>query len=167
MCQEFEYKPLAEPDCIRLIELKPSLDHSAEVRCSLIHMSLSSSDFRDIFSHYTVLSYVWGSPQRVETIWIDERPLKITSSLFSALRDLRDDTRPFYLWADGVCINQKDDKEKGVQVQLMGRIYEKALSTIIYLGPSSPDSIECQCILSIRQGHNSIDADALSSILKK
>jgi Heterokaryon incompatibility protein (HET) len=120
MSQEFKYNPLKKPDSIRLIGLKPSPDHNADVRCSLIHTTLSSGDLRDIFDHYTALSYVWGSPEKVETIWVDERPLKITFNLFSALRDLRDETRPFFLWADGICINQTDDKEKGVQVQLMG-----------------------------------------------
>jgi hypothetical protein len=112
MSQEYEYQPLKKPDSIRLIEVKPSLDHTAEVWCSLIHTSLSSGNIKDVLSHYTALSYVWGPPQKVETIWIDERPLKITANLFSALRDLRDDTRPFFLWADGICINQEDDQEK-------------------------------------------------------
>jgi hypothetical protein len=166
MSQEFEYKSLTEPDSIRLIELKPSLDHSAQVLCSLIYTTLSSDNLRDVFSHYIALSYVWGSPQNLETIWIDERPFKITTSLFSALRDLRDNTRPFFLWADGICISQSDDTEKSMQVQLMGRIYAEASNTIIYLGPGDPDSKECRCILSIRQGQEPADLDALSSIFK-
>lgn len=119
-----------------------------------------------MFSHYTALSYVWGPPQKVETIWIDERPLKITANLFSALRDLRDDTRPFFLWADGICINQEDDQEKNLQVQMMGQIYAGASNTIIYHGPADANSKECLCILSARQGHKPTDADALASIFQ-
>jgi hypothetical protein len=33
-----------------------------------------------------------------------------------------------------VCINQQDDKEKGKQVQQMGRVYETAHHTVIFLG---------------------------------
>lgn len=97
MAQEFQYSPLTGADSIRLIELQPSLDHTADVSCSLINTSLSSGDIHDIFTHYTALSYVWGSADKVETIWIDGLPLKITGNLFSALRDLRDETRPFFV----------------------------------------------------------------------
>lgn len=38
------------------------------------------------------------------------------------------------LWADGICINQNDDKEKGRQVALMGQIYETSRCTVICLG---------------------------------
>jgi hypothetical protein len=170
MPQEFEYKPLTEPDSIRLIVLKPSLDQYARVQCNLIHTTLSSDEIGHVFSHYTALSYVWGSERKVETIWIDERPLKITASLFSALCDLRDDLRSLFLWADGICINQIDDEEKGVQVQMMGQIYAKASSTIIYLGPELPEGRENGWILSTRKGRggrDSPDADGLISIIEK
>lgn len=38
------------------------------------------------------------------------------------------------VWADGICINQTDVKEKSAQVQQMGMIYELAQHTIIFLG---------------------------------
>jgi predicted AAA+ superfamily ATPase len=82
---------------------------------------------------------VWGSAEKVETIWVNDKPLKITASLFSALRDLRGETRSFILWADGICINQNDDKEKRVQIQLTGRIYVEASNMIIYLGLGNPN----------------------------
>jgi hypothetical protein len=167
MSQEFKYKPLIEPDAIRLIELQPSSDPLAEVRCSLIYTALSSKDIRDIFSHYTALSYVWGSDEKVRTIWVDELPLKITANLFSALRDLRDETRLFLLWADGICINQSDNEEKGIQIQKMGQIYSDASNTILYLGPADPDSNECRCLTVIRQGHDATNADMWSSIFSR
>jgi hypothetical protein len=38
------------------------------------------------------------------------------------------------VWAAGVCINQKDEDEKNKQVQQMGRVYETAHHTVIFLG---------------------------------
>jgi hypothetical protein len=170
MSGEFNYQPLTEPDAIRLIELQPSSDPSASTQCSLIYTTLSSCDIHDIFSNYTALSYVWGSEQKTSTIWIDKAPLKITANLFSALRDLRDETRAFLLWADGICINQSDNEEKSLQINMMGRIYASAANTILYLGPAGTDSKECYCLNTVRQGQplTSTDVDVwLHSIFSK
>jgi hypothetical protein len=156
MALEFLYHPLTSPDSIRLIELQPSRDPAASIQCRLIHTSFSSNSMRDIFGHYTALSYVWGCEDRVKTIWIDGLPLKITESLFSALHDLRDETRPFSVWADGICINQINNEEKMMQIRIMGKIYANAMNTVLYLGPADPESVECQCIKAIRDG-NSVD----------
>jgi hypothetical protein len=126
-----------------------------------------SGDLRDVFTHYTALSYVWGSAEKVETIWVNDKPLKITASLFSALHDLRGETRSFILWADGICINQDDDKEKGVQNRLTGRIYAEASNTIFYLGLGNPNGKESQCLLEIRDGRKHAGVDTLFSICQK
>ena len=39
-----------------------------------------------------------------------------------------------------MCINQNDDKEKGVQVNMMDQIYSNALCAIIWLGPEEADT---------------------------
>jgi hypothetical protein len=56
------------------------------------------------------------------------------------LRYLRDARRELKVWADGICINQNDFKEKNVQVGLMGSIYKLARHTIIFLGEETPES---------------------------
>ncbi|KAN0110739.1 HET domain containing protein [Hyaloscypha variabilis] len=166
MAREYKYKPLTEPDSIRLIELQPSSDPVAAIQCSLVHTRLSSEDIRDLFTHYTALSYVWGCSDKVETIWVDQAALKITASLSAALHDLRDTRNSFFLWADGICINQNDDDEKGFQVRLMGRIYEEATNTIIYLGPAGAESHECQYLRTVKQGHLASNRQLLSILSK-
>lgn len=50
------------------------------------------------------------------------------------LRHLRKDHRRVRLWVDAICLNQEDDKEKGIQVQLMGEIYQCARKLHLWLG---------------------------------
>jgi len=133
----FSYQPLTEPDAIRLIVLQPALHDSEKVQCSLIHTTLLHYE-NDIFDHYTALSYVWGDPTDFQTILIDGVPFSVTVNLYSALRDLRDTTKSLRLWADAICINQVDEYEKGLQVAMMGKIYETAHHTVIYLGSMGP-----------------------------
>jgi hypothetical protein len=50
---------------------------------------------------------------------------------------------------------------------MMGQIYGGASNTIIYLGPADPDSIECRCLTSLRQGYDLSNPNMLYSIISK
>jgi hypothetical protein len=152
-CNEYyQYRPLVEPGTIRLIELHPSEDEAAIVQCRLVHTTLRQAQ-EEIVGHYTALSYVWGDPNDTTTILTNGRLLRVTKSLESALRHLRDDKRTFNVWADGVCINQKDDDEKSTQVQQMGEVYETAHHTIIFLGEcnSSTEAVLAGMLSSLEE----------------
>ena len=164
---QYEYYPIADPDGIRLIELQPSEDLSAPLKCSLMHTKLSLCDNRDIFGHYTALSYVWGNPEKNRKLFVDGKCLGITTNLCSALLDLRDEQRSLLLWADGICINQEDDSEKAAQVGLMGRIYAGALHTVIYLGPAAITDPDCMCLKAIQDGADKDEIPDLDVILTK
>lgn len=58
----------------------------------------------------------------------------VTSNLYSALLHLRDPQSDMTLWIDAICINQKNDREKKVQIEKMGEIYRCSKRTIIWLG---------------------------------
>jgi hypothetical protein len=60
--------------------------------------------------------------------------VSVTVNLWKALSDLRLRNKIRILWADALCINQSDEKEKSAQVQMMGEIYRKARKAIIHLG---------------------------------
>ena len=135
--ESYQYLPITDHDGIRLIILQPSPDEAAAIQCEVIHNTLQQARL-DIYDHYTALSYVWGDADDTTTISVDGRPLRITASLECALRHLRDAKRCLKVWADGVCINQKDDTEKGKQVQQMGKVYETATHTVIFLGQGEP-----------------------------
>lgn len=136
----FKYRPLNEPDSIRLILLKPFSSDAAQVECSLLHTTLSICD-RDIIDHYTALSYVWGDASQTRQILVDGHVMTITATLEAALRDLRDNTRSIRVWADALCIDQSNVEERNQQVRQMGRIYSTAHHTIIYLGPLTPQVV--------------------------
>ncbi|KAF1362167.1 hypothetical protein EJ07DRAFT_164021 [Lizonia empirigonia] len=64
----------------------------------------------------------------------DGKTLFVTPNLSQVLRRLRLRDAPRTLWADSICINQGDLKEKGHQVAIMSMIYRKATQVLIYMG---------------------------------
>lgn len=135
----YKHEPLTENDSIRLIELHPSSDTTAVLQCTLVHTTLRKCNSETV-DHYTALSYVWGNPNDTAVILANGRSLEITRSLESALRHLRDEYRVLHVWADAICINQLDDKERLEQVHLMDLIYKSAHHTVIFLGESDAQS---------------------------
>ena len=137
----YEYRPLVENGAIRLILLEPSSDPTAGLKCSLLHTTLANLD-EEVLYHYCALSYVWGNIEDTVPISVDEKELHIGRNLASALRHIRHSTISCYLWADAICINQKDDPEKSVQVAQMGEVYRAARHTILWLGEASMQTDE-------------------------
>lgn len=85
---------------------------------------------------YEAISYVWGPSVFSETISLSSGPLAITASLDAALRCFRHINRTRRVWADAICINQRDKEEKGVQVAMMGDVYSMARRVLIWVGKS-------------------------------
>lgn len=132
---EFEYHNLIESDAIRLLIVHPG-SSSSPIHCSLIHTSLKECRL-DIYDGYTALSYVWGDPGARKTVFINGLPFSITANLVNAIGHLRDENRPLRLWADAICIDQKNLAERTQQLGLMREIYRLGGRTVIYLGDSS------------------------------
>ncbi|KAH8589922.1 heterokaryon incompatibility protein-domain-containing protein, partial [Bisporella sp. PMI_857] len=133
----YEYHKLSEPDAVRLIQLHPSPYLESPLQCELLSTTLTRC-YNNLIDKYTALSYVWGDPQLSSKITVDGRTMLITASLASALRHLRDSTRKRIIWADAICINQRDTLERNQQVSQMNSVYFLAHHTIIYLGDSTP-----------------------------
>jgi hypothetical protein len=130
----YEYEPI--PDrYIRLLSLKFDEDIDA------LRLSISVHPI-DKPPVYKALSYVWGdASDRVNIVILDEENLNehtvsITKSLYRALRRLRLGHCNAYIWADALCINQGDNKEKSKQVRMMTEIYARANSVFGWLGES-------------------------------
>jgi len=136
---EFNYEPLpvsAYKDAIRLIELLPD-DNDSEIRCNLQVVFLNDS------IQYEAISYYWGDPANTMPIFVNGKTLKITVNLHSALKGLRYPKQKRYLWADAICIDQLNFKERSQQVQLMRDIYKKSSQTLVWLGEESEKMRKC------------------------
>lgn len=83
---------------------------------------------------YEPLSYVWGDNTLTHKIRLPTTELRITSSLYHALRRLRLRAEPRRVWADQICIDQANEAERSQQVQFMNRIYRGGSSIQVWLG---------------------------------
>lgn len=129
----YQYQPLEDPDQIRVLTLAPRSTGDA-LSGDIQHIRLGSVP-------YEALSYEWGAQERSHTFNLpNDRPVRITQSLHTALQDLRREDEVRVIWADGVCINQDDLHEREQQVAIMGQIYRKASRIITYIGPEKDAS---------------------------
>src|SRR5690242_3272894 len=68
--------------------------------------------------------------------------MHVTKNLADALRAFRHKRLVRILWADALCINQMDTRERGQQVKLMGLIYWKACCVRVWLGKDVDVDVE-------------------------
>ncbi len=120
------YQPLRENE-IRLLVLPPG-DPEAPVDCHLVTFPLDSAPV------YDGISYVWGDAGDVCPVCCDGFSTSITRNLHWALGKIRRPGRPRVVWADALCINQRDSRERSMQVALMGRIYSGARTVFACMG---------------------------------
>ncbi|KAH8689770.1 heterokaryon incompatibility protein-domain-containing protein [Phaeosphaeriaceae sp. PMI808] len=126
------YRPLEGPKEIRLLILEPG-KASDSVRCCVLPVSLGENP------GYEALSYTWGDPNDRREITCCGRRITITTNLHAALSHLRHPDRRRVIWADALCINQEDLKERKQQVKIMGDIYSQADGVLIWLGEETED----------------------------
>ena len=70
-------------------------------------------------------------------------PWLVHGSLEHLARLFDDDSptvRVDWLWVDSICIDQLNNLERSSQVQRMKDIYEHAMNTVVWLGPSDETS---------------------------
>ena len=132
------YDDLPSPGHIRLLEILPGSEDSIECRLHLAKIS-------EAVNAYEALSYTWqpGPPGRSWYNRQKDAPFAkincngyaavVGDNLFAALRRIRHSGYSRTIWADALCINQKDLVERSMQVQQMGEIFESAARVIIWL----------------------------------
>ena len=145
------YEPLPSSGDFRLLTLLPRRCNE-QIRCTLFIASLACKPT------YEALSYVWGSATTSQSILCNGTELQISQNLHTALCQLCYPNLSRTIWADGICINQKDLSERNTQVQLMGDIYSLAASVIVSLGEPSPD-----IDLAVKLAHTLAEAYAARS----
>ena len=136
----FCHEPLG-PGHIRLLKILNG-DYDAQLVCTLVHQSLEVGEPCSVQQAHRIefhaLSYTWGLESPTREILIDGKPFLIRQNLWNFLRRVRECED--LLWADAICINQNDAKEKSEQVALMGSIFSSASTVIVWLGEAADDS---------------------------
>lgn len=121
------YMQLINGHTIRLIEFEPGAPHKRiSIRIS-IHELEHAPEFEAI-------SYVWGDPKDRANIVCNGKMLSITKSLANAFQRVRYIDKPRLLWADAICINQGDAREKSHHVAFMNKVYGRAKNVLICMG---------------------------------
>ena len=139
MNEGFQYSPLQNSFCFRIIKLQPAKDTDETIKCELREIDLGNKYTARSFD---ALSYTWGSQSDPVEIICNGEPFWIGQNCAAALRRLRRRRRARKLFVDAICINQnpgtkEQQEEKDQQVALMGKIYSKAKTVFAWLGPAT------------------------------
>ena len=124
----YTYAPIGNAGPCRLLTLLPGQGDEP----LMVELIVARPDYTP---EYIALSYVWGDLTLSETLTCAGQALSITRSLKAALQGIRKSTSPLIIWADQLCINQKDLAERSDQVQSMNKVYLKSQGVIAWLGP--------------------------------
>lgn len=143
LLREYTYAPITSPRITRVLILNPASNRSDALSGTLCPLELPPNSAgktpigpsRTQSQPYEALSYLWGDPTVTETIRLDgDSVLRLTSSIADALRRVRLPDRTRAVWADQICVNQKDMAERSQQVKLMGSVYRCAERVLVWLG---------------------------------
>ncbi|KAJ4301442.1 hypothetical protein N0V90_003534 [Kalmusia sp. IMI 367209] len=132
------YKPLPGAIHFRLLKIYPGKGTEA-IRCKF-----KAAAIDDVIDTYEAISYVWGDPNITESIVCNGLQVAVTTNLADALRSFRLPKAKRIVWADAICINQQDTRERSSQVKMMDQVYEKAKRVIAWLGRDL-DGIAQEC----------------------
>ena len=154
---QYTYQPLAYDDSIRILILEPG-ERQELIQCSLVPVRLSENP------EYDAISYVWGTDEPSQEIFIDGQKVMIRTNLHSALLRFRrsperNDSQEASncnlqrrLWVDALCINQADIPERNQQVQSMKLVFAQARSVLIWLRESVESDRFAFDVFKIAQG---------------
>ena len=127
------YRPLEEGE-IRLLTVISHNEFTAVLQLE--------THPRDRAPDYDAVSYACGEDLSTKSVSCNGTRLRIRTNLFKALPYL-DRCRPEPhrpLWIDAICLDQDNKAEKAKEIPLMGKSYENAARTLVWLGESADDS---------------------------
>ncbi|RYP41598.1 hypothetical protein DL767_000940 [Monosporascus sp. MG133] len=127
--EEFRYHPLdTEVDCTRLVRVHPARNEDDPLACDLVHVTFGARP------KFEALSYRWGDNDDPKTILVDGMRFRVGRNLWDALHFLRCRAENTPYWIDALCINQRDTEERNRQLRMMGHIYFRATTVVVWLG---------------------------------
>lgn len=137
--------PLDTSNKIRLLQIKRSGRWNKTISCTFREYPMNQSP------PYIALSYMWGTDTTEQRIRLQGHPFLVRKNLADFLQQIstEEPSDKFY-WIDAICINQDNLAERGHQVSLMGLIYSKASSVLVWLGSGDP---ELHCAVKFVNSH--------------
>ena len=144
---------------IRVVSIKPGTSQYP------LRVKLRTIDPRQ--AKYTALSYTWdqestfppdtshGPSADTQIILCGGTRVRITQNLYDALCQYRDTQSDVPVFVDQLCINFEDPRERTAYLEIMGHIYARATSVIVWLGKKDQNSDEIMLIM--RKLVNAID----------
>ncbi|OTA04239.1 hypothetical protein A9Z42_0048310 [Trichoderma parareesei] len=128
------YRPLPAGS-IRLLKVLPAANDADPIALWLESIQLEDAGL------YCVLSYVWGDAAADEThvVLLNGTSLRVTTSLFNALRRFRDASEARTFWIDALCVDWTDlaDRSQHISLMTMLQIYAKAEAVVMWSGEGS------------------------------
>ncbi|KAH7371571.1 heterokaryon incompatibility protein-domain-containing protein [Pyrenochaeta sp. MPI-SDFR-AT-0127] len=154
MASKLIHYPLKLPKDIRLLRIQPR-DGQTGIKITSEIFNLDS----DV--EFTAISYVWGDLNPPNYIVCNGQDLCIAQNLSEVLLQLQNERYCGLLWADAICINQKDMEEKSIQVSMMREIYQRATKVIFWLGKEEKHDNRAVCLMKLfcerRKIHTKLD----------
>ncbi|KAE9378320.1 HET-domain-containing protein [Stipitochalara longipes BDJ] len=157
MFSTYQYEKMPIGKWIRLLRLFPGVSDE-QIQLELFTTELDSAP------PYEAISYCWGDPNDQQDIICCGQTMSITRSLYTGLKCFRDPEHARILWADAICINQSNDDEKGVQVTMMGDVYDHAFRVLVWLGDASIENAK-EAFNLIRKINEYIESQIVESEL--
>lgn len=108
---------------LRLLKRRPL----SELRYELVEVDLRLDPV------YDAISYHWGDGEKTEPIFISGKVMLVAPTVTAVLYHLSSYKEDRFVWIDSICINQRDNEEKGSQISLMRDIYRSASKTVVWL----------------------------------
>jgi hypothetical protein len=134
MAAESLYPTGLSDRAIRLLNILPAGAASG----SALVCELRQYDLEDVPA-YEALYYCWGDANEQRNMLCNGLTYPVTASLYKALARLRQEHKPRLIWADALCINQDNDREKSFQVSFLGWIFSHATRVLIWPGRADPE----------------------------
>jgi Heterokaryon incompatibility protein (HET) len=132
----YQYQKLGA-DEIRLLEFQSLKDR--KLAFNVYHKQLDAS-----ITPYISLSYTWGQAMSPDNIRLGDSSCAVTQNLHDALLSIQQylantPQTPKKLWIDAICIDQKNEEEKRIQIRRMTLIYIQAKNVYVWLGKPKND----------------------------
>jgi len=136
----YKYSPLHRRNSTRLLGICPSLSLGARIECKMATAFLHEVSVRG--PAYITILYRWSGEMPEKAILIDGQEFRVTNRVYEILKYHRKTIGIMFIWIDTICINQRNEREKAVQVPLMKDIYERCIAVQCWVKTPDPTTAQ-------------------------